>query len=668
MVIDFIYHHEKHKVILLVTEPMDDLRSSPPGMLSPLPTSCDVVARSIQSPDEFWAEQAELIDWHRSFDSVCDRSRLPFVRWFPGGKTNLCYNAVDRHLSGRGDQPAIRFISTETGEERSLTYRELHAGVVRMANTIRSLGVGEGDRVIIYMPMIPESAIAMLACARMGAVHSVVFAGFAAESLARRIKDAGAKLLITCDAGLRNGKLIRLKKTADEALDLAESAARLLLISRGLDLDAPMNASRDLVYPLGTESIGASDAGCVWRQSSSPSYILYTSGTTAKPKGIQRDVGGYAVALAASMGKIYGCKRGETFFCTADIGWVVGHSYSVYGPLIHGMTTIFFEGLPIHHNAAAWWEIVASSRASVMFSSPTAIRVLKKHPSDAFDRLDLTSLRSLFLAGEPLDEPTAEWIQAALPGTRIVDNYWQTETGWPVLSELAGGKPSRHGSPGCPVYGYDAFVADEESGEPVPCGQRGVLAIRAPLPPGCMTTIWQNDEQFQNLYFGQFPGKVLYSTFDYAVEDEEGNIFILGRTDDVINVAGHRIGTREIEESLCSHPAVAEAAAVGVADEVKWQVIKCFVVLKEPDRYDDSCARQAVLKEIEETVVGRLGAIARPAFVGLVKQLPKTRSGKIVRRAILAIAEGRDPGDLSTLEDPMALDHIREAQDGNASR
>jgi len=618
---------------------------------------------SLQDPEAFWSEQASAIDWNSPFERASDFSRPPFVRWFPGGTTNLCHNAVDRHLAGRADQPAIIFLSSETGEERTLTYRDLHREVNRMASVLRSLGVETGDRVVVYLPMIPEAAVTMLACARLGIIHSVVFAGFAAESLARRIKDAEARLVVTCDAGQRNGKIVPLKKTTDEALRLAGSDARVLVIRRGLDRSAPSNPQRDVEYSEIAAEQGLNEVPCVWLESTFPSYILYTSGTTARPKGVQRDTGGYAVALAASMRHIFAAKPGETFFCTADVGWVVGHSYTIYGPLLHGMTTVMYEGLPICPDAGIWWRIAQQTRTTVMFSSPTAMRILKKHDPEIIRSHDLGSLRHLFLAGEPLDEPTWMWLQDALPKVQILDNYWQTESGWPILA-LAAGLGAVHpkpGSPGLPVYGYDVFIADETTGEPLPRGEKGVLAIRLPLPPGCLSTVWQNDELFSRQYCGQFPGRDVYSSFDYAIQDEAGYFFILGRTDDVINVAGHRIGTREVEEAICAHPAVAEAAAVGAADEMKWQVVKCFIVLKYPDHYPTEMARTALIREVEKTVVTKLGALSRPSFMGIIRQLPKTRSGKILRRAILAVAEGRDPGDLSTLEDPLALDHIRAA-------
>lgn len=630
-------------------------------------TPASIVTRSLQDPDGFWAEQARRIDWQTPFGSVCDFSRPPFARWFVGGRTNLCHNAVDRHLPARADQPAIHFVSTETGEARTLSYGQLHEEVVRMAATLRGLGLRRGDRVILYLPMVPEAAVAMLACARLGLIHSAVFAGFAPPSLASRIDDAEARVIITCDAGLRGGKLIPLKRLVDQAVGLAQTRVEhVLVIDRGLDPSAGRQEPRDCDYATRSARHAGEAVPCEWLESSEPSYLLYTSGTTARPKGIQRDTGGYAVALAASMDLIYDGRPGETYFSTADVGWVVGHSYTVYGPLLRGMATVIYEGLPIRPDGAIWWKIAAETGATVMFSSPTAIRVLKKQDPALIRRHDLSRLRHLFLAGEPLDEPTSRWIREALGHVNIIDNYWQTETGWPLLTLMAGAGPvqARAGSPGFPAYGYAAHVVDPASGDPVARGEKGVLAVGLPLPPGCMSTIWRNDDLFARHYCGQFPGKQMYSTFDYAVEDEDGYFFILGRTDDVINVAGHRLGTREIEEALCSHSAVAEAATVGRHDELKGQAVACFVVLRQPELHASPEAQAAVKREIEETVVRQVGALARPSLIALVPALPKTRSGKIVRRAILAVAEGRATGDLSTMEDASALEAIRREIEG----
>jgi len=622
--------------------------------------------RSIEERDAFWAEAAALIHWEKPFEKVCDFSCPPFARWFVGGQTNLCYNAVDRHLAERGEQPAIHFLSTETGEERALTYRDLHREVNKMAAVLQALGVQRGDRVVLYLPMIPEAAIAMLACTRIGAIHSTVFAGFAAPSLASRIDDAKAKVIVTCDAGLRGGKLVPLKNLVDEALSLTTGQFdHVVVINRGIDPTIKMEEGRDVDYATISAKHADAEVPCAWLESSEPSYLLYTSGTTARPKGIQRDTGGYAVALAASMQHIYDGQPGETYFSTADVGWVVGHSYTIYGPLIRGMATVIYEGLPICPDGAIWWKIAEQTRATVMFSSPTAIRVLKKQDPALLYRHDLSRLRHLFLAGEPLDESTSNWIRDALGHVNIVDNYWQTETGWPILTLSPGLEPikAKPGSPGVPAYGFDVSVVDPQSGEPLAHGEKGILAVGLPLPPGCMSTVWRNDELFENHYCGQFPGKQLYSTFDYATQDDDGYYFILGRSDDVINVSGHRLGTREIEEAVCAHPAVAEVATVGVYCELKGQAVNCFVVLKQPDNFPDEASRAAIVKEIEGSVVVSLGAFARPAFIGLVKSLPKTRSGKIVRRAILAICENREVGDTSTMEDPAAMEEIRRAHE-----
>lgn len=621
-----------------------------------------LVTESLENPGSFWSEQAAALHWSEPFTEVCDFSRPPFVRWFVGGRTNLCHNAVDRHLTIRGDQTAIHFISTETGESEIISYKDLHRRVVLMAATLKGLGLHKGDRVIIYLPMIPEAAVAMLACTRLGLVHSAVFAGFAPPSLANRIDDAGARVIITCDAGLRGGKIVPLKRLVDEAVSLAGSKVdHVLVVDRKIDPETPMNGPRDLDYAAVSARHAGEEIPCVWLESSEPSYLLYTSGTTAKPKGIQRDTGGYAVALSASMRHIYDGRPGETYFSTADVGWVVGHSYTVYGPLINGMATVIYEGLPIRPDGAIWWKIASETRATVMFSSPTAIRVLKRQDPALIRRHDLSKLRHLFLAGEPLDTPTSDWIRQALGHVTIVDNYWQTETGWPLLTLMPGAGPVnvRPGSPGFPAYGYRAKIVDSSTGEPVEWGQKGVLAVDLPLPPGCMTTVWKNDELFVRHYCGQFPGKLMYSTFDYAVQDTDGYYFILGRSDDVINVAGHRLGTREIEEAISSHPAVAETATIGAPDELKGHVIKCFVVLRQPAMYATPEGKVQIRREIEEAVVHNLGSIARPAFIGIVGVLPKTRSGKIVRRAILALVEGQPTGDISTIEDVSALEEIR---------
>ncbi len=618
--------------------------------------------RSIEQPEAFWAEQAALIDWHKPWDKVLDGSRKPFARWFVGAQTNLCHNAVDRHLATRAQQPALVWESTEVDRSRSYTYAELHAEVQRMAAVLQRQGVGHGDRVLIYMPMIPEAVFAMLACARLGAIHSVVFGGFAALSLATRIDDARPKLIVSSDAGSRAGRVVPYKPLLDEAIErCAHKPERVLMVDRGLQ-DFARVAGRDVDYAAECGVVGDRQVPCVWVDAEHPSYILYTSGTTGRPKGVQRDTAGYAVALAASMRDIFCGQAGQTMFTTSDIGWVVGHSYIVYGPLICGMTSVLYEGTPLRPDPGIFWALAERHRASVMFSSPTAVRVLKKYDTAYMRDRDLSSLQRLFLAGEPLDEPTALWIAEQL-GRPVVDNYWQTETGWPILGLPSGVEalPAKIGSPGVAMPGYDVRILHETSGEPVAPGEKGVVTVAWPLPPGCMQTVWGDDARFVGTYWSTFPDKQVYSTFDWGVIDERGYVTILGRTDDVINVAGHRLGTREIEESISSHAAVAEVAVIGVADEVKGQNAVAFVVPRDASRIADAAGREALSAEIMQTVQTQLGAVARPARVLFVTLLPKTRSGKLLRRSIQALCERRDPGDLTTLEDPGALEQVRSA-------
>ena len=619
--------------------------------------------RSIEDRDGFWSEQARLIDWHKPFDETLDYRRPPFARWFVGGQTNLCHNAIDRHLAGRADQKALIYISTETGQERAYTYGDLHREVGTFAAVLRALGVCRGDRVLIYMPMIPEAVFAMLACARLGAIHSVVFGGFAAASLATRIDDARPKAMVTSDAGMRAGRVIPYKHLVDEAIRLAKTPPeKVVIVNRGLDREMAIVAGRDLDYAQLAGRHAGETVPVTWLESSDPSYILYTSGTTGKPKGVQRDTGGHAVALAASMRYIYCGEPGETMFTTSDIGWVVGHSYIVYAPLIHGMTTIVYEGLPIRPDPGIWWKIVQEHRVRVMFSSPTAIRVLKKQDPAYLKKYDLSSLRHLFLAGEPLDEPTHAWIADAL-GKPVIDHYWQTETGWPILTAAPGieNTPIKLGSPSFPAYGYDLRLLRESDASEAGPGEKAVVAIVPPLPPGCMSTVWGDDERFVKTYFSTFSARMVYATFDWGIRDRDGYYFILGRTDDVINVAGHRLGTREIEEALQAHSNVAEVAVVGVADQLKGQLPLAFAVVKDGSKIGTPELRAAHEKEIMATVDAQIGAIARPGRIFFVTMLPKTRSGKLLRRSIQALAEGRDPGDLTTLEDPAALEQIREA-------
>jgi propionyl-CoA synthetase len=619
--------------------------------------------RSIEDRDNFWAEQAKTVDWQIQPQQICDYSNPPFAKWFVGGTTNLCHNAIDRHLKERDDQAALIFVSTETDQEKTYTYKDLHAEVQRMAAILQNFGVVKGDRVLIYMPMIAEASFAMLACARIGAIHSVVFGGFASHSLATRIEDATPKVIISADAGSRGGKVVAYKPLLDEAISLSSHKPKaVLMVDRHLSEFASV-AGRDFDYAQERDKHLNAQVPCEWVESTHPSYTLYTSGTTGKPKGVQRDTGGYAVALASSIPNIFQGKPGETFFCTSDIGWVVGHSYIIYGPLIGGMATILYEGLPIRPDGGIWWSLVEKYKVSVMFSAPTAIRVLKKQDPALLTKYNLKSLKALFLAGEPLDEPTAKWISEGLGGTPIIDNYWQTETGWPILTICNGVEkaPSKFGSPGKAVYGYDVKLVDDQTGEELTgANQKGVLTIEGPLPPGNLQTVWGDDARFVNTYWKTVPNKMVYSTFDWAVRDEDGYFFILGRTDDVINVAGHRLGTREIEESISSHPNIAEVAVVGVADQLKGQVAMAFAIAKDASALGDAAARLKLEGEVMKVVDNQLGAVARPARVFFVSALPKTRSGKLLRRAIQAVCEKRDPGDLTTMDDPLALKQIQD--------
>lgn len=618
--------------------------------------------QSIQQPEIFWDQEAKRIDWHKPYTKVLDQSQPPFAKWFIGGETNLCHNAVDRWLPAQSHQPALIAISTETNSEKTYSFAELHREVQRMAASMLSLGVKQGDRVLIYMPMVAEAAFAMLACARIGAVHSVVFGGFAAKSLATRIDDAKPVLVVSADAGMRGGKAVPYKPLLDEAITLAQhKPGKVLLIDRGLDAMC-LVAGRDVDYATLREQYVDAQVPVTWLESNAISYVLYTSGTTGNPKGVQRDVGGYAVALASSMKHIFCGKAGETYFATSDIGWVVGHSYILYGPLIAGMATIMYEGTPIRPDAGIWWSIVEKYKVTRMFSAPTAIRVLKKYPSELMKKYDLSSLKALYLAGEPLDETTSSWIASEL-GVPIIDNYWQTETGWPIMSVARGieNTATRLGSPGIAMYGFNVSIINEANGEECNTNEKGVVAIKGPLPPGCMQTIYGDDQRCVQTYWTNFAQEQLYSTFDWGVRDADGYYFILGRTDDVINVAGHRLGTREIEESISSHPQVSEVAVVGVEDKLKGQVAVAFVILRNPETATTAENKRALEGEVMAVVDKQLGAVARPSRVHFVTLLPKTRSGKLLRRSIQAICEGRDAGDLTTIEDPTSLQQIKAA-------
>ncbi len=618
--------------------------------------------RSIQDRDGFWGEQAQLIHWNKAPEKILDFSNPPFAKWFVGGETNLCYNAVDRHAQTNPEGKALVYISTETNEEKIYSFSELQREVERTAAIYQSLGVVKGDRVLIYMPMIAEAAFAILACARIGAIHSVVFGGFASGSLATRIDDARPKLIVSADAGMRGGRAVPYKHLLDEAIELSSAKpAKVLMVNRGLDKEMNVVAGRDEDYAsLRTQFMDA-QVPVVWMESSDPSYILYTSGTTGKPKGVQRDTGGYAVALAASMKYIYDGRAGETFFSTSDIGWVVGHSYIIYGPLLAGMATVMYEGTPLRPDAGIWWKICQEQEVTVMFSAPTAIRVLKKQDPAFLKKYDLSKLRALFCAGEPMDETSHKWMMDEL-GIPVHDHYWQTETGWAMLGPVPGVEKTdiKLGSPSFPMYGYDVRLFREDGSE-AEANEKAVVGVVPPLPPGCLTTVWGDDARFVSTYFTLFKSPQIYSSFDWGIKDDKGYYSILGRTDDVINVAGHRLGTREIEEAVQAHPAIAEVAVVGVADALKGQVPMAFAVVKNADVVATPEQRKALEKEVMAKVDESLGAIARPARVLFITGLPKTRSGKMLRRSIQALAEGRDPGDLTTIDDPSTLAQIKEA-------
>ncbi len=617
---------------------------------------------SITNKEKFWEEQAKNISWFDFPKKILDYSNPPFVNWYEDGTTNLCLNAIDRHLAHRANQAALIYVSTEVNKSKTYTFEELHEEVQIMAKVITELGVQKGDRVLIYMPMIPEGVFAMLACARIGAIHSVVFGGFASQSLAVRIADATPKLIITSDAGVRGGKVVPYKKLVDQACKISShSPEKILLIDRMItEFETVKN--RDVNYAEYSRNISSGQLECQKLRASDPSYILYTSGTTGAPKGIQRDTGGYAVALSTSMKLIFDCKPGEVFFCASDLGWVVGHSYLVYAPLINGSTTLLYEGLPTNPDPGIWWSLVEKFKITTMFTSPTAIRVLKKQNSIYLSKADTKTLRKLFLAGEPLDKPTAEWISSSLNQTQIIDNYWQTETGWPILSaQLPIQKTKlKNGSASFPVFGYDIRIIDEQTGCRVESNKKGVLSIVAPLPPGCFQTVWGDNKRFVSTYFSKSNNEFLYSTFDYAKYDEDGYYFMLGRTDDVINVSGHRIGTREIEEVIQLHENVVETTVVGMFDNTKGQVPIAFIVPKENKLFSDDNKKIEEINNIKELINNQLGPFARPSKIYFVRLLPKTRSGKLLRRAIKALLENKDAGDLTTLEDPSSLKEIKQ--------
>ncbi|MEU4427911.1 propionyl-CoA synthetase [Actinoplanes sp. NPDC024001] len=610
--------------------------------------------RSITDPDGFWREAATAVDWHRDPERILDDSEAPLFRWFPDAELNTCHNALDRHVdAGRGDQPALIYDSPVTGAVRSYSYRELRDEVAIFAGALRRLGVTPGDRVVIYMAMVPEAVVAMLACARLGAVHSVVFGGFGARELAARIDDARPKVIVASSCGIEAGRVVPYQPMLDAAL--AESAHRpehRVILQRP---ESPaVLADGDLDW---AEAIaGAHPALCVPVRATDPLYILYTSGTTGRPKGVVRDNGGHAVALRWSMENIFGVRPGEVFWAASDVGWVVGHSYIVYGPLLAGATTILYEGKPVGTpDAGAFWRVVEQHRVAVMFTAPTAIRAIRKEDPDGklAAARDLRGLRTLFLAGERLDPPTYAWAGDVLDRP-VIDNWWQTETGWPIAASPRGLEelPTRPGSPSVPMPGYRVRIVDE-SGADVPAGQEGAIVIGLPLPPGCLPTLWHDDERYVRSYLGTFQGN--YLTGDGGMFDADGYLYVLGRTDDVINVAGHRLSTGAMEEVLAGHPAVAECAVIGVGDLLKGQVPRGFVVVKggvdaEPEQLE---------AELVARVRDRIGPVAALRRVDVVAALPKTRSGKILRGTMRGIADGRDEPVPSTIENPDVLEALR---------
>jgi propionyl-CoA synthetase len=613
-----------------------------------------VYTRWLNDPENFWAEAAEAVHWDKKWDRVLDDSRPPFYRWFPGGLLNTCYNALDRHVeNGRADQPALIHDSPVTGTVQTFTYRELLDQVARFAGVLSAQRVQKGDRVIIYMPMMPEAIVAMLACARIGAIHSVVFGGFASHELANRITDARPKVIVSATCGIEVGRIIPYKPLLDKAIELAAVKPERCIIVQRPQEKATMVGGRDLDWS--EEMARAKPAGCVPVKATDPLYILYTSGTTGMPKGIVRDNGGHLVALQWSMQHIYGVEPGEVFWTASDVGWVVGHSYIVYAPMFNGNTTVLYEGKPVGTpDAGAFWRVVSQHGVKVLFTAPTAFRAIKREdPNGEFMRkYDLTGFRTLFLAGERCDPDTLLWAQKQL-GVPVIDHWWQTETGWPIGANCIGlgMLPVKPGSCTKAVPGYDVRVLADDGGQ-LPPTQIGSIAIKLPLPPGCLPTLWNNDEGYRKAYLARFPG--YYLTADAGYKDEDGYLWVMTRTDDIINVAGHRLSTGALEEVLASHPDVAECAVLGVADEIKGEIPLGLIVLKAGVRRSDG----EIVKEAVEMVRERIGAVASFRIATVVKRLPKTRSGKILRGTIKKIADGVDYQVPPTIDDPLILDEI----------
>jgi propionyl-CoA synthetase len=612
--------------------------------------------QSIEDPTGFWGGAVPGIDWYRQPPVVLDSSNPPFYRWFSGGELNTCFNAVDRHVrDGRGDQAAVIYDSPVTGAGQILTYRQLLDQVARFAGVLRSLGTEAGDRVVIYMPMIPQAVVAMLACARIGAVHSVVFGGFAAPELAARIDDAAPKVVVSASCGIEVSRVLEYMPILDRAIALSSRKPSSCVILQRPQAPAELTAGRDLDWEQALAD--AEPVDCVPVAATDPLYILYTSGTTGKPKGVVRDNGGHAVALRWSMQYIYDTDPGEVFWAASDIGWVVGHSYIVYAPLLAGCTTVLYEGKPVGTpDAGAFWRVIAEHKVKTLFTAPTAIRAIKKEdPAGALARkYDLSGLRYLFLAGERLDPETYRWAGELL-GIPVIDHWWQTETGWAIAADLMGldPMPTKPGSPTMPVPGYDVHIVDPATGDDVPPGSTGDIVMRLPLPPGCLPTLWGDDQRFIDSYLSTHPGA--YLTGDGGYRDSDGYLYVMGRTDDVINVAGHRLSTGEMEEVLASHPAVAECTVIGVDDELKGQIPRGFVVLKAGIDVDPD----VLCAELVQLIRDQIGPVAALRRVDIITGLPKTRSGKILRKTMRGIADGKDEPVPPTIEDVSTLDALR---------
>jgi len=612
-------------------------------------------ARSMDDPEGFWRDAAAGIDWTRAPGRILDDSAAPIYRWFPGAELNTCYNALDRHVeAGRGEQPALIYDSPVTGDVRAYTYRALRDEVAVFAGALRRLGVARGDRVVIYMAMVPETVVAMLACARIGAVHSVVFGGFGARELAARIDDARPRVIVASSCGIEANRTVAYQPMLEAALAAAGHRPERCVIAQRPQLAFDLRPGRDLTWQ---QAIGGAEpAECVPVEATDPLYILYTSGTTGKPKGVVRDNGGHAVALRWSMEAIFGVRPGEVFWAASDVGWVVGHSYIVYAPLLTGATTVLYEGKPVGTpDAGAFWRVVEQHRVGTMFTAPTSIRAVRKQDpgGELAAERDLGSLRQLFLAGERLDPQTYEWAGDLL-GVPVIDNWWQTETGWPIAANPRGldDLPTKPGSPSVPVPGFRVRVVDD-AGDDVAPGEDGAIVLGLPLPPGCLPTLWNDDERYLRSYLSAFPGN--YLTGDGGRFDEDGYLYVMGRTDDVINVAGHRLSTGAMEEVLAGHPAVAECAVIGVRDPLKGQQPRGFVVLKAGAEADPSALEAELIALVRE----QIGPVASLRRVDVVAALPKTRSGKILRRTMRAIADGRDEPVPSTIDDVSVLDLLR---------